>query len=94
MPHQTLPAAPMVTTPPRGSGVIPAWFEIHASGWICSDPNCPSEYEEELGHPAEYVNTYALRHLNDHHPGWKAPCSCCGTPQWNSEGSPRCFWCR
>ncbi|WP_435107330.1 hypothetical protein [Nocardiopsis synnemataformans] len=90
----TTAAAPALTTPPRGSGLFPAWFETHASGWICSHPHGPDDVTEELGHPPHLIDSYALRHLNDHHPGWKLPCTRCGTPQWNELGSTRCYRCR
>jgi hypothetical protein len=82
------------TAPPRGTGLVPDWFEFHATGWICHHPHGPDVWTEELGHPEAWVNSYALAHLNEHHPGWKLPCTRCSTPQWNDQGSLRCFHCR
>lgn len=80
--------------PTRGSGLFPTWFATHATGWICSHPHGPDDVTEELGHPPHLIHSYALAHLNEHHPGWKLPCTRCGTPQWNAENRPTCFQCR
>lgn len=92
--HLQNTTAPMVATPPRGPGVFPSWFSTHTSGWACSHPHGPDDVTEETGHPPHLVASYALAHLNDHHPGWKLRCAKCRTPQWNALGSPTCFQCR
>lgn len=91
--HSTPPVA-MVAIPPRGAGMFPSWFTTHASGWICSHPHGPEDVIEELALPMNLIDSYAVEHLNEHHPGWKLPCSRCGRPQWNTEGRSTCFACR
>jgi hypothetical protein len=80
--------------PVRGHEVTPAWFTVHPGGWMCSYPHHDDVVTEEVGHPAHLVNSYALDHLDTHHPGWKLPCTACGKPQWNTEESHYCFDCR
>ena len=51
---------------------VPTWFEFHATGWVCSHPHGPDDVTEELGHPPHLIHSYALAHLNEHHPGWES----------------------
>lgn len=85
---------PTAAPPARGAGVTPAWFQFYENGWECSHPHGPGAPTWETGHPPHLVVSYALRHLNRFHPGWKIACAGCGRPQWNAEGSLRCFGCR
>lgn len=81
--------------PDRGSGVTPSWFEFRENGWSCEYPHPDPNAACGVGRlPASRVASSALYHLNRFHPGWKLPCRSCGRPQWNADGSLRCFGCR
>lgn len=86
-------AAAAAPIPPRGGTPTPAWFEFHTTGWSCDYPHPDPSV---LCGIANTTNATAsgLDHLNDHHPGWKLPCTRCGVPQWNELGSLRCYRCR
>lgn len=92
-----LPPAPTppLRTPDRGRQITPAWFAFRqdGTGWHCDHPHpSPDVPTSATGLPNG--TSHGVDHLNEHHPGWKLPCSRCGTPQWNAEGRPTCFQCR
>lgn len=81
--------------PPRGYKLLPQWMTVQPRGWVCAHPGHAVGEPTEAGDlPAHLVMGRVLDHLNAYHPGWKLPCRACGRPQWNDEGSMRCFDCR
>ena len=79
--------------PPRGNAPTPAWFTFGANGWSCDYPHPDPRVLCGISN-TPWAASQGLDHLNDHHAGWKLPCTRCGVPQWNESGSLACFRCR